>query len=100
MYEIERADEHFPKRPAHENGNLVSHAASFNPQQVPKFDADVRIRPVGPEIYASFLKKAAKDNATSQPFSPSAGTTFRDMGEQKIDEPVSVVLLNNALATG
>lgn len=95
--EIKRANRHFTKRAAYENGNLVPHASLFSPQQVPKFDADVRIRPLSPEIYASFLKESAKDNPTNQPFSPSAGTTFRDMGEPKIDEPIAVVLLNNAL---
>lgn len=95
--EIKRADKHFAKRPAHENGNLVSHAALFNPQQVPSFDAEVRVRPVSPEIYASFLKAAAKNRPTNQAFSPSAGTVFRDMGGRTIDEPTSVVLLNNAL---
>ncbi len=96
--EIKRANKHFAKREAYENGNLVPHAALFNPQQVPPFDAGVRVRPVSPEIYASFLKQSAKDKPTNQPFSPSAGTTFRDMGDAKIDEPISVVLLNNALA--
>ena len=96
--EAKRSNKHFTKRAAYENGNLVSHAALFDPRNVPPFDAEARVRRVSPEIYAAFLKDAAKDRATNQPFSPPGGTTFQDMGDPKMDEPVVVVHLQNALS--
>ena len=95
--EAKRSNKHFTKREAYENGNLVPHAALFDPGKVPPFDAEGRVRRVSPEIYAAFLKDAAKDRRTNQPFSPPGGTTFLDMGDPKMDEPVVSVHFQNAL---
>jgi hypothetical protein len=95
--EAKRSNKHFTKRAAYENGNLVSHAALFDPRNLPPFDAEARVRRVSPEIYAAFVKDAPKSRPMNQPFSPPGGTTFQDMGDPKMDEPVVVVHLQNAL---
>jgi hypothetical protein len=95
--EAKRSNKHFTKRAAYENGNQVSHAALFDPRNVPPFDAEARVRRVSPEIYAAFVKDAPKSRPMNQPFSPPGGTTFQDMGDPKMDEPVVIVHLQNAL---
>jgi mono/diheme cytochrome c family protein len=96
--EAKRSNRSFTKRVTYQNGNQVKHSSLFDPRHVPQFDAEPRIRPVSPEIYSQSIKKDVhKEHAVNQPFSPSAGTTFQDMGDAKIDEPVTAALLTNAL---
>ena len=96
--ESKRANRNFARRNAAENGNLVPHAVLFDPQNIPPFDGPPRVRPVSAEIYGAFLKsKDGKLDNGSQPFSPMGGTTFKDMGDTKIDEPITVTLFQNAL---
>jgi hypothetical protein len=94
--EAKRANKHFTKRAAYANGNQMSHELLFEATPVPPLDAEGRVRRVSPEIYAAFLKDVAKRPGTNQPFSPIGGTTFKDMGEPKIDEPVTLSLFQNA----
>jgi mono/diheme cytochrome c family protein len=96
--ETKRANKAFTKREAYDNGNQTPHASLFDPKNIPPFDGEARVRRLRPEIYAKFLKTFAKDRrGVNQPFSPAGGTTFRDMGDPKIDEPASLALLENAL---
>ena len=95
--ESKRANRNFTRRAAYENGNITPHAVLFDPKNIPPFDGESRARRVSPEIYGAFLKDAAKRPGTNQPFSPLGGTTFKDMGDPKIDEPVTATLFQNAL---
>ncbi|MFM7072738.1 MAG: DUF1588 domain-containing protein [Planctomycetota bacterium] len=95
--ESKRANRNFTRRAAYENGNVTSHAVLFDPNNIPPFDGGSRVRRVSPEIYGAFLKDAAKRPGANQPFSPLGGTTFKDMGEPTIDEPVTATLFQNAL---
>jgi hypothetical protein len=97
--ESKRANRNFTRRAAYENGNVTPHAVLFdpNPDSIPPFDGEARVRRVSPEIYESFLKSAAKRPGVNQPFSPLGGTTFKDMGDPTIDEPVTATLFQNAL---
>lgn len=95
--ESKRANRNFTRRAAYENGNSTAHALLFDPKNVPPFDGESRVRRVSPEIYETFLKDAAKRPGTNQPFSPLGGTTFKDMGDPTIDEPVTATLFQNAL---
>jgi hypothetical protein len=95
--ESKRANRNFTRRAAYENGNVTSHAVLFDPKNIPPFDGESRVRRVSPEIYGAFLKDAAKRPGANQPFSPLGGTTFQDMGDPTIDEPVTATLFQNAL---
>ena len=95
--ESKRANRNFTRRAAYENGNITAHAVLFDPKNIPPFDGESRVRRVSPEIYETFLKDAAKRPGTNQPFSPLGGTTFKDMGDPTIDEPVTATLFRNAL---
>jgi hypothetical protein len=95
--ETKRAGKHFARREAYANGNAVPNELLFDPQNVPPYDGDPRIRRLSPEIYAGFLKDHAKRPGANQAFSPDAKTTFRDMDAPKIDEPVTATLFQNAL---
>ena len=95
--ETKRAGKHFARREAYANGNAVPHELLFNPQNIPPYDGDPRIRRLSPEIYAGFLKDHAKRPGANQAFSPDGKSTFRDMGAPKIDEPVTATLFQNAL---
>ncbi len=95
--ESKRANRNFTRRAAYENGNITAHAVLFDPKNVPPFDGESRVRRVSPEIYETFLKDAAKRPGVNQPFSPLGGTTFKDMGDPTIDEPVTSTLFQNAL---
>jgi len=95
--ESKRANRNFTRRAAYENGNITPHALLFDAKNVLPFDGESRVRRVSPEIYESFLKGAAKRPGVHQPFSPLGGTTFKDMGDPTIDEPVTAMLFQNAL---
>ncbi|QDU96563.1 DUF1588 domain-containing protein [Lignipirellula cremea] len=95
--ESKRANRNFTRRAAYENGNITPHSVLFDPKNIPPFDGESRVRRVSPEIYETFLKDAAKRPGTNQPFSPLGGTTFKDMGDPTIDEPVTATLFRNAL---
>ncbi len=95
--EAKRANKHFARRAAYANGNQVPHALLFDPQHIPPFDGDPRVRRLSPEIYSGLLKDHAKRGGTSQPFSAGGRTTFKDMGAPLIDEPVTATLFQNAL---
>lgn len=93
--EAKRTKRSFTKRVASQNGNDLKHSSLFDPGHVSKFDGRPRIRPLSPENYDRAM--GADKFKLSQPFSPAAGTTFQDMGNGKIDEPVTVALMSNAL---
>lgn len=96
--EAKRAGKHFARRQTYENGNEVAHHLLFDPKNVPPFDDGPRIRRLSPEIYGGFLSEVGKGRSgLGQPFSPEGKATFKDMGAPKMDEPVSVQLLQNAL---
>lgn len=96
--ETKRANKAFTKREAYDNGNQTPHASLFDPKNIPPFDGEARVRRLRPEIYDRFLKIHTKGRGNAnQPFSPAGGTTFLDMGDPKMDEPVSLTLLENSL---
>ena len=96
--EAKRAGRPFTRRAAYANGNVVPHHVLFDPQNIPAFDGGPRVRRLSPEIYAAFTNDLAKNKSgIGQPFSPEGKATFKDMGASKVDEPVTVQLLNNAL---
>lgn len=95
--ESKRANRNFTRRAAYENGNIIPNSVLFDPKNIPPFDGASRVRRVSPEIYGAFLKDAAKRPGANQPFSPVGGTTFKDMGDPTIDEPVTATLFQNAL---
>ena len=97
--EMKRANKHVAFREEYRNGNKVPHELLFDPKQTARFDAKPRLRRASPQIYARFIKDVGKNaRGVSQPFSPSDNTTFKDMGAPKLDEPVTAVLIRNALA--
>jgi hypothetical protein len=96
--EARRAGKPFTRRAAYANGNAVPHELLFDPKRVPPYDGGPRVRRLSPEIYAAFTNDLAKNKpGIGQPFSPEGKTTFKDMGAPKVDEPVVVQLLNNAV---
>ncbi len=95
--EMKRAGKNFSRRHAIANGNKISHDKLFDIKQAASFDNPVRIRVLSPEIYTGFSTDIAKGLSLGQPFTPEGRTTFKDMGAPKIDEPVTVQLMNNAL---
>jgi mono/diheme cytochrome c family protein len=98
--ELKRANKSAARRIAHANGNKVDHAALFDPKNanLPP-DVTPRLRRISPEIYAAFLMEVAKGvPGVDNPFSPEVGGTFKDMGAPKIDEPVTQLLIRNAVA--
>jgi mono/diheme cytochrome c family protein len=97
--EMKRAGKHFARRAAYANGNSVPHEALFGPAAPAPLDAPPRVRRVSPEIYAATTADLAKGvSDVGQPFSPAGRSTFKDMGDPKIDEPVTAQLIGNALA--
>ena len=96
--EAKRANKHFAKRASYANGNAVPHEVLFNPASIPPFDGSPRVRRLSPEIYAASFLDKGKAKGVSQPFSGEGRTTFKDMGAPKMDEPVTMQLLQNALA--
>ena len=96
--EAKRANKHFAKRESYANGNAVPHEVLFNPASIPPFDASQRVRRLSPEIYAAAFLDKGRAKGVSQPFSGEGRTTFKDMGAPKMDEPVTMQLLQNALA--
>lgn len=97
--EMKRAGKHVAMRREYHNGNKLSHELLFDPKQTAPLDVSPRLRRVSPEIYARFIAEAGKGaRGVSQPFSPSGNTTFADMGAPKLDEPLTAVLIRNALA--
>lgn len=96
--EAKRAGRPFTRRAAYANGNQVPHHVLFDPKTIPPFDGGPRVRRLSPEIYAALTGDLAKNRpGIGQPFSPDGKTTFKDMGDPKVDEPVTVQLFNNAL---
>jgi len=97
--EMKRSGKHLERRAEYKNGNKLPHELLFDPKQSAPFEVGTRIRRLSPNIYEEFLKRVGKRaRGLNQPFSPSAHTTFKDMGAPKIDEPITNVLLRNALA--
>jgi len=97
--EMKRAGKHVAFRKEYRDGNKVPHELLFDPKQSAPFDANPRLRRASPQIYARFIQDVGKRaRGVSQPFSPSDNTTFKDMGAPKLDEPVTAVLIRNALA--
>lgn len=97
--EMKRAGKHLARREAYANGNLVPHALLFDPRQAAPFDVAPRLRRLSPEIYAGFLSDQGRGApGLGQPFSPEGKNTFKDMGAPKVDEPITGLLIRNALA--
>ncbi|MBL8794344.1 MAG: DUF1588 domain-containing protein [Planctomycetia bacterium] len=97
--EMKRANKHLARREAYANGNVVPHHLLFDPKQNAPFDAAARLRRLSPDIYAGFTADLAKGaSGVAQPFSPEGKTTFKDMGAPKVDEPITGLLIRNALA--
>ncbi len=98
--ELKRANKVAARRAAADNGNALSHGPLFDPKNkdsVP--DVPARLRRVSPEIYAAFLAEHAKNvPGVSNPFSPEGKTLFKDTGAPRIDEPVTSLLIRNAVA--
>ncbi len=95
--EFKRANKHSARRPANSNGNVLAHRLLFDPKLAAPFDAPARIRLISPEIYKEAVGLGQGGSGLGQPFSPSGGTTFKDMGAPRADEPVTQQLLANAL---
>ncbi len=95
--EMKRAGKHLARREVYTNGNQVPHDLLFGSGSSAAFDAPARVRQLSPEIYEARSRDVAKDAQVGQPFSPAGNTTFKDMGTSKIDEPVTVQLLRDAL---
>ena len=97
--EMKRSGKHLARREAYANGNVTPHHLLFDPKQNAPFDAAARVRRLSPEIYAGFTAELAKGApGIAQPFSPEGKTTFKDMGAPKVDEPITGLLIRNALA--
>lgn len=96
--EMKRSGKHVAARVETQNGNAVPHAALFGGVARGGVDVPTRVRPLSPEIYQSFVKDVGKGANVGQPFSPNPGTTFKDMGAARLDEPTTSQLLDNALA--
>ncbi|MFN4260264.1 MAG: DUF1588 domain-containing protein [Gemmataceae bacterium] len=97
--EAKRAGKHFTRRDVSMNGNALPHHLLFDPKHLPQFNAGPAVRRLSPEIYSGFLTEVGKSRigGLGQPFSPEGKQAFKDMGAPKIDEPVTVQLLHNAL---
>ena len=97
--EMKRSGRHLAMRREYHNGNKVPHRLLFDDKHQADFDVPARVRRLSPAIYDAFRKEAGKgfENLVTQPFSEDNNTTFQDMGAPKIDEPVSALLLRNAL---
>ncbi|MDX1948767.1 MAG: DUF1588 domain-containing protein [Pirellulaceae bacterium] len=97
--ELKRSGKHVARRAEYANGNAVPHELLFGPRPAAPFDAPTSVRRVSPEIYSAFAADVGKGvPGVTQPFSPAGGTTFKDMGAPRIDEPVTALLIRNALA--
>ena len=95
--EMKRSGKNFARRQAIANGNKISHEKLFDPKASYPFANPTRLRTLSPEIYTGFSTDIAKGLSLGQPFTPEGRTTFKDMGAPKIDEPVTVQLMRNAL---
>ena len=96
--EMKRNGKHLARREAYANGNLVPHELLFDPKNAAPIEVASRLRRLSPEIYAGFIGEVGKNTNVGNPFSPEGKNTFKDMGEPKIDEPVTALLIRNALA--
>lgn len=97
--EMKRAGISIAKREQQVNGNLVPHELLFDPQQAAPFEVAPRVRRLSPEIYARFLAEVGKNvPGVTQPFTATSNQNFRDMGAPLVDEPVTAMLIRNALA--
>ena len=96
--EMKRSGKHLARRAAYANGNKAPHQLLFDPKNASPFAAGAQVRRLSPEIYAGFTGELAKGLPLAQPFSPGGGTTFKDMGAPKVDEPVTALLIRNALS--
>lgn len=97
--EMKRAGKHVARRAAYANGNKIPHAMLFDAKQAAPFESPARVRRLSPEIYSAFTGEVGKGISNiSQPFSPEGKTTFKDMGAPKVDEPITALLIRNALA--
>ncbi len=95
--EMKRSGKNFARRQAIANGNKVSHEKLFDAKASYPLNNPTRIRSLSPELYTGFSTDVAKGLSLGQPFTPEGRTTFKDMGAPKIDEPVTVQLMRNAL---
>lgn len=97
--EMKRSGKHVAMRRETRNGNVVPHAALFGARAgAAGVDAPPTVRPLSPEIYDAFVQDVGKKAAVGQPFTPNPGSTFKDMGAARLDEPTVDQLLGNALA--
>lgn len=95
--EMKRAGKHVAMRHGYDDGNVLDHALLFGQRAAGAIDSPTRVRPLSPEIYDAFVKEVGRGVEVGQPFSAAAGTTFKDMGAPKLDEPSTNQLLRNAL---
>jgi mono/diheme cytochrome c family protein len=97
--ELNRSGLRLARRTEYENGNRVPHELLFDPRPSAALDAAARIRPPSPQIYEAFLNELGKGiPGLGQPFSPDGKSTFKDSGDPPIDEPITAMLIRNALA--
>jgi len=96
--EMKRSGKHVAMREEYHNGNVVDHALLLGKDaRQATVDVPTRVRPVSPEIYAAFTGEVARDARAGQPFTVQGGTTFKDMGSAKLDEPTTSQLIDNAV---
>jgi mono/diheme cytochrome c family protein len=95
--EMKRSGKNFARRQAIANGNKIAHEKLFDAKASHPFNNPTRIRTLSPEIYTGFSTDLARNLSLGQPFTPEGRTTFKDMGAPKVDEPVTVQLMRNAL---
>lgn len=78
-------------------GNLLDHAALFDPSASGLAASPVRLWRMSPQIYETFARRLSKDAKTAQPFSASPGEGFQDFAAWfVIDEPTIGQLFRNA----
>jgi mono/diheme cytochrome c family protein len=95
--ELKRSGKHVAMREEYFNGNIIEHALLFGGKPTSSLDAPARVRRLSPEIYAALTSDVGRGANVGQPFSPQGGTTFKDMGAPKLDEPTTSQLIGNAL---
>lgn len=95
--EMKRSGKHVAMREEYHNGNVLDHALLFGGKPAGSLDTPTRVRRLSPEIYESFVRDVGRGADVGQPFSPPGGTTFKDMGAPKLDEPTTSQLIGNAL---
>ena len=95
--EMKRSGKHVAMREEYHNGNVLDHALLFGNKPTGLPDVATRVRRLSPDIYEAFVRDVGRGANVGQPFSPAGGTTFKDMGSPKLDEPTTSQLIGNAL---